>query len=365
MVCVYLMRGYLAIKGIGTFSGTFFGWYGSCAGEIVKFQSLNFCWDILTDPAYKKKIVITDSVAVDNRQPTPDEIQSFMSHLEGMVFLGNVGTGGNGSGKNILKSYFETNRITGFIPDRKELLRDLLEFSSLTTGGIDENREEAIKGAISPVLLDNDDLKKLAAPEEFYWDLATGNIPEEKFIIAVWDFGANYNLFRSLRLLGCRVRIAPPHTDPEDIVALHPDAVVISGGPTAARNSDRYLPKIERMVGIRPLLGIGGGAALLARALGMKTKPIGFPHFGNSIPVEDTKTGKVEASYQTHSIAIDPGSARDSGIKITHVNVCDGSIEGFSVPEYETAGSFCLPTVEYLPGYFEGFINNLNISYAN
>jgi carbamoyl-phosphate synthase small subunit len=356
------MRGYLAIKGIGIFSGCYFGWRDSCAGEIVKFQSLNFCWDILTDPVYKRKIVITDSLVIDDRQPTPDEVQSFMSHLEAIVFLGNVRTGGNGSGHNVLRKYLEDNKVTGFIPDRRSLLRDLLEFSELTSAGIDRNREDAVRNSISAVALENDDLKAMAAPEEFYWDLSTGDLPEEKSIVAVWDFGANYNLFRSLRLMGCRVRIAPPHTDPEDIVALHPDAVVIPGGPAAARNSDTYLPKIERMIGIRPLLGVGGGAALLARALGMKTKSIGFPHFGNSIPVEDTETGRVEASYQTHAITIDPKSARNSVINITQVNVCDGSIEGFAMPEYETAGSFCLPTVEYMPEYFKGFISNLNIS---
>lgn len=354
------MRGYLAIKDIGTFSGSYFGWQNSCAGELVKFQSLNFCWDILTDPAYKKKIVITDSVSVDDRQPAPDEIQSFMSHLEGIVFLGNVSVSGNGSGRNLLRSYFESNRITGFIPDRREFLRDILEFSNLGTGAIDRVRETAMDKAAFPSVLDNEDLKSVASPEEFYWDLAAGDIPVEKQIVAVWDFGTNYNLFRSLKLLGCRVRIAPPNTEPEDMVALHPDAVVITGGPAAAKHSDKYLPKIERMIGIRPLLGVGGGAAILARALGMKTKTIGFPHFGNSIPVEDTATGKIEASYQTHSIAIDPGSAHDSGVKITQVNVCDGSIEGFAVPEYETTGSFCLPTVEYMPSYFKGFLNNLN-----
>ena len=359
------MRGYLAIKDIGTFSGSYFGWSSPCAGELVKFQSLNFCWDILTDPAYKKKIVVTDSIIIDNRQPTPDEIQSFMSHLEGIVFLGHVDTNGNGSGNNPLRNYFESNRITGFIPDRRDLLRDILEFSNLSTGGIGVDLETAIKASVNPSVLDNNDLKSVSAPEEFYWDLEVGDIPEEKLTVAVWDFGTNYNLFRSLRLMGCRVRIAPPDTEPEDMVALHPDAVVISGGPPAAMHSDRYLQRIERMIGIRPLLGIGGGAAILAKALGMKTKPNGFPHFGNLIPVEDTDTGRVETSYQTHTIAIDPRSARDSGINITQVNVCDGSIEGFAVPEYETAGSFCLPTVEYLPSYFKDFLSNLNAEETN
>jgi len=359
MVRKYLMRGYFAIKGIGTFSGSYFGWDGPCAGEIINFKSPIFCWDILTDPTYKKKIVVTDSAVLDDRQPSPDEIQSFMPHLEGIVFLGPVNAGGNGSGHNHLSDYFRSNRIAGFIPDRKDLLKDILEFANLSTGSIDVDRNAAIRKSISPVQLEREDLKSVAAPEEFYWDLAPGEVPEQKFVAVVWDFGATYNLFRSLRLLGCRVRIVPPHTVPEDIVALHPDVVVIPGGPTAARNSDSFLPAIERMVGIRPLLGVGGGAALLARALGMKTKPIGFPHFGNSIPVEDTLSGKIEASYQTHSLTIDPRSARESGVTITHVNVCDGSIEGFAMPEYETAGSFCLPTVEYMPGYFKGFLESL------
>jgi carbamoyl-phosphate synthase small subunit len=354
------MRGYLAIKGIGVFSGSYFGWRGSCVGEIVNFQSLNFCWDILTDPAYKKKIVVVDAAVTDDRQPTPDEIQSFMPHLEGMVFLGPVNVGRNGSGKNLLKHYFEINRIPGFIPDRKDLLKDILEFASPSAASIDVERQDAVRKSISTVFLDRSDLESIASPEEFFWDLAPGDLPEEIHTAAVWDFGANYNLFRCLRLLGCRVRIAPPHTGPEDIVALHPDVVVISGGPAAARNSDMFLPAVERMIGIRPLLGIGGGAALLARALGMKTRAIGFPHFGNSIPVEDTRTGKVEATCQSHSIAIDPGSAHGSGVTVTQVNVCDGSIEGFEIPEYEAAGSFCLPTVEYMPEYFRGFLNSMN-----
>ena len=75
------MRGYLAIRGIGVFSGDYFGWSGCCAGEIIRFQSINFCWDILTDPTYKKKIVAVDAAVMEDREPLPDEIQSFMPHL--------------------------------------------------------------------------------------------------------------------------------------------------------------------------------------------------------------------------------------------------------------------------------------------
>ena len=326
------MRGFLAIKNLGTFPGEYIGWQGACSGEIVRFDSIGFCWDILTDPSYTKKIVITDSIVVENRSPEPDEIQSFMPHLEGIVFLGPVSANGNGSGNNRLNQYLDSNKITGFVPDRKVLLKDILEFTSPTTGGIDIDREDAETKSKAQVTLCEDDLKSLSAPEEFLWDLANGDIPIEKRNLVVWDFGANYNLLRSLRKLGCRVRITPAETGPEDIVALHPEGVIIAGGPAAAKIPENYIPKIERMIGLRPLLGVGGGAALLAMALGMKTKTLQFPHFGNSIPVEDTISGKVESSYQTHAVAIDIGSARSSGAVIDSVNVCDASIESFSMP---------------------------------
>lgn len=353
------MRGFLAIKNLGTFPGEYIGWQGACSGEIVRFDSIGFCWDILTDPSYKRKIVITDSIVVENRSPEPDEIQSFMPHLEGIVFLGAVSANGNGSGNNRLNRYLDSNKITGFVPDRKVLLKDILEFASPTTGGIDTNRENAEKKSKAQVTLCDDDLKSLSAPEEFLWDLANGDIPVEKRNLVVWDFGANYNLLRSLRKLGCRVRITPAETAPEDIVAIHPEGVIIAGGPAAVNIPGNYIPKIERMIGLRPLLGVGGGAALLAMALGMKTKTLQFPHFGNSIPVEETTSGKVESSYQTHAVAIDPGSARSSGAVIDSVNVCDGSIESFSMPEYKAAGSFCLPSVDATPKYIEKFLSSL------
>jgi len=355
------MRGFLAIKNLGTFPGEYIGWQGTCSGEIVRFDSIGFCWDILTDPSYTKKIVITDSIVVEDRSPEPDEIQSFMPHLEGIVFLGSVSANGNGSGDNRLNHYLDSNKITGFVPDRKVLLKDILEFTSPTTGGIDIDREDAEKKSKAQVKLCEDDLKSLSAPEEFLWDLANGDIPVEKRNLVVWDFGANYNLLRSLRKLGCRVRITPAETGPEDIVALHPEGVIIAGGPAATKIPENYIPKIERMIGLRPLLGVGGGAALLAMALGMKTKTLQFPHFGNSIPVEDTISGKVEPSYQTHAAAIDPASARSSGAVIDSVNVCDGSIESFSISEYEAAGSFCLPSVEDTPKYIEKFLSFLDL----
>lgn len=356
------MRGYLAIRDIGLFSGRYFGWAGSCTGEIVHFRSQSFCWDILTDPAYRKKIVITDPVYVENRQPSPEENQSFMPHLSALVFLGAVREPRSSSSEPGLMRYFKSNRICGFIPDRRDLLYDALTFTSRATGCLDRSKEEAIINSRKPVSNDDGDLRSVTAPYEYLWDLATGEKPQEKYNVVVWDFSTNYNLLRNLRKLGCRLRMVPVDTFPEDIVALHPDGVIIAGDSIVPESSEKIIPRIERLIGIRPLLGVGCGAVHLASALDIKTTPLEDPHFGTAIPVEDIRTGRVKATYQAHSRTIDLSSAERSGTEITHINVCDDSAEGFANYEYRVMGSFYSDSFEETPQYLRSFMGVLEKS---
>ncbi len=356
------MRGYLAVKDVGLFSGRYFGWAGSCVGEIVHFRSQSFCWDILTDPAYRKKIVITDPVYVENRQPSPEENQSFMPHLSALVFMGSIKKSESHPLEPGLIRYFKSNRICGFIPDRRDLLYDALAFAPHATGSLDRKKEEAIINSQEPVSNGDEDLRSVTAPQEYLWDLANGEKPEEKYNIVLWDLGTSYNLLRNLKKLGCRLRMVPPDTFPEDIVALHPDGVIIAGDSIAPENSEKIISQIERVIGIRPILGIGCGAVSLASALGIETTSLKTPHFGTAIPVEDIRTGKVEATYQAHSAAIDPSSAERSGTTITHINVCDDSVEGFVNHDYQVMGSLYSDSFEKTPYYFDSFIDQLENS---
>ena len=81
------------MMGFGVFPGRLFGHIGGAGGEAVYFQSYFFCWDILTDPAYHGRIIISNSYEVENRWPMPDDIQSFMPHLGGLVLLGSRSVG--------------------------------------------------------------------------------------------------------------------------------------------------------------------------------------------------------------------------------------------------------------------------------
>ena len=53
-----------------------------------------------------------------------------------------------------------------------------------------------------------------------------------------------------------------------------------------------------------------------------------FGHHGGNHPVKNLKDDKVEITSQNHNYAVDAESLNDTSLKITHVNLLDGTVEG-------------------------------------
>jgi len=143
-----------------------------------------------------------------------------------------------------------------------------------------------------------------------------------------YDFGVKRNILRLLRDSGFDVTVVPAGTPAEDTLALAPDAVFLSNGPGDPAVPTYAIEAVGGLIGRLPVFGICLGHQIAALALGAKTVKLKFGHRGANHPVQDLRTGKVAVTSQNHGYAVDPDSL-PQGVDLTHVNLNDGTCEGF------------------------------------
>jgi carbamoyl-phosphate synthase small subunit len=153
-------------------------------------------------------------------------------------------------------------------------------------------------------------------------------IPEKKFRVAAFDYGAKHTIFRKLIRHGFEVQVFPATATHEQVREHQPDAVFLSNGP----GDPAALPYIhETVTGLLPdfpIFGICLGHQMITHALGGTTFKLKFGHRGGNQPVKNLETGKVSITAQNHGFATDPKSIEARGAKVTEINLNDQTVEG-------------------------------------
>jgi carbamoyl-phosphate synthase small subunit len=331
------------------FRGRAFGADATIAGECVFNTSMTGYQEILTDPSYFGQIVTMTAVQIGNYGLNAEDEESGGPKCAGFIVRELSPVVSNWRSTISLHDYLVKYGIPGLseIDTRaltKKLRVDGAMKCCLSTLPISD--EDAVARARAwHDMAGSDYVKDVTCKAPFIWsgdDPANHNpayfpvgttmnapgIPEKKFRVAAFDFGAKHTIFRKLVRHGFEVQVFPATATHEQIREHKPDAVFLSNGP----GDPAALPYIHKTVtGLLPdfpTFGICLGHQMITHALGGTTYKLKFGHRGGNQPVKNLETGKVSITAQNHGFATDPQSLEKGGALVTEINLNDQTVEG-------------------------------------
>ncbi len=339
------------------FTGECFGAEGTADGEVVFNTSLTGYQEVLTDPSYAGQIVTMTYPLIGNTGVNAEDVESHNRAVQvrGFVVRELSPVVSNFRSAGTLGDYLAAAGVMGLTGvDTRALTRHIRTAGA--TNGVMTTEEvgdaELVARAAAMPSMAGQDLVRIVTPTAAY-DWTDGhNTPfslpprprdAKVYRVVAIDCGAKMNILRNLVEAGCEVTVVPATATAEEILALKSDGVFISNGPGDPAAVTYTVKTLARLAGKVPMFGICLGHQMLALALGATTYKLKFGHRGGNQPVRNEATGKVEITSQNHGFAVAAESLAATAAVVTHVNLNDQTVEGFSHADK------CLFSVQYHP----------------
>jgi len=321
-----MKKGFLVLADGQTFEGFRFGGAADAVGELVFTTGMCGYLETLTDPSYSGQIVMQTYPLIGNYGIIESDFEGSCAP-RGYVVREWCDGPSNFRAQGDLDGFLKAQNVPGLWGvDTRELTRIIREHGVMNAvlcseipADLTQVKTYAVVNAVAGVTC--------AAPSVHPAQGA------EKFRVALLDYGAKRNIIRSLQNRGCAVTVLPAQTPAEEVLAAHPDGVMLSNGPGDPAENTFAIAQIQKLLGKIPLFGICLGHQLTALAAGGKTYKLKYGHRGVNQPVRDAAGARTFITSQNHGYAVDADSVKRGTLRYFNAN--DFTCEGIDYPDLD------------------------------
>ncbi len=319
---------YVTLENGKVFQGYRFGAERDVTGELVFTTGMVGYVETLTDPSNFGQIVVQTFPLIGNYGVARTDAESEKAWLNAYIVREICETPSNFRMETSLGAYMQEKDVVGVYGiDTRELTSILREqgamYAAITDKKLSPAKLQALKqakisGAVQAVAP--------TATQTYGCETAT-------YTVALWNFGAKNSRIKNFVDRGCRVISLPANATAQDIIQTNADGIVLSDGPGDPKENAQAVEELKKLLGKKPIFGLGLGHQLLALATGADTQKHKCGHRGANQPVKCTADGRVYISAQNHGYEVKTSTVKAG--KVSFVSVNDGSCEGIDYADMQ------------------------------
>ena len=320
-----MAKAYLVLADGSVYEGVGIGAEASGLGELVFTTGMVGYLETLTDPSYAGQIVMQTFPLIGNYGVIEDDFEG-KCHVRGYVVRELCDAPSNFRSQYELDRFLKERGVPGICGvDTRAITRKIRESGVMNAmicreipADLTPIQEYSVVGVVDEVTC--------SAPSTHP---ACG---EEKYRVALMDYGAKRNIVRELQKRGCTVTVWPARTPAREILNGDFDGVMLSNGPGDPSENSYCIAQIAKLLGKLPVFGICLGHQLTALAAGGRTEKMKFGHRGANQPVKEVGGTRTYITSQNHGYAVVSDSVREGQIRFVNAN--DNTCEGIDYPEW-------------------------------
>lgn len=318
------MVGYLVLENGEIFEGERIGYTKDTVCEVVFNTSMVGYIETFTDPSYLGQGIVMTYPLIGNYGVMPEDYESDRIYAKAIFVHEVADFESNFRSKSNLEKFLRDYKIPGLAGINTRKLTRMLRESGTMKGYLTSNIDN-----IDDIMQKIKDYK-IENPVEYVTCKQAKTYGRGKSKkVAVLDCGVKHNLINSLLKRDVEVTVFPATAEPEQILNLRPNGILVSNGPGNPMDYKKQIKTIQKLYDAKvPMFGVALGHQLIAIAKGAKTEKLKYGHRGPNHPVKDLKLDRVHITSQNHGYYVAEETLDKSAVEVSHVSLNDGTVEG-------------------------------------